>query len=74
MSKWFRDQRLTWIGEQVETAGRINLGDIQSKFNVSRATASTDLGNFRKLNPGALTYDGTARAYVRARATSPRPP
>ena len=65
MSDWFREQRLAWIKESVQIFGFINREHIVRKFGVSVPQASIDLRDFQEANPGMISYDKSAKQYLR---------
>jgi hypothetical protein len=66
MSTWFKSQRLEWIKESVWIFGFINREHIEKKFNVSTPQASLDLQDAMERWPHLMTYDRSAKRYVRA--------
>lgn len=63
---WFTDQRQRWIAETLGIFGFINREHIERKFGVSTPQASMDLREFQKRNPGAVSYDVSAKRYIAA--------
>lgn len=66
--RWFEQHRQEWIAETLRVFGFINRAHIERKFGVSTPQASLDLRTFQKNNPGAVSYDQTARCYRAALA------
>jgi len=64
---WFAQRRQDWIAETVRVFGFINREHIQKKFGVSTPQASTDLREFQRVHPGAITYDRSGKRYVAAK-------
>lgn len=62
---WFVRQRLDWIAETLRVFGFINREHLQRKFGISQPQASNDLAAFQQANPRAMTYDVSAKRYVR---------
>jgi hypothetical protein len=62
--RWFERHRQDWIAETLRVFGFINREHIEKKFGVSTPQASHDLREFQRLNPGAVTYDKSAKRYV----------
>lgn len=64
--RWAKQQRLRFIADRVLARGRVNRHEIQTEFGISQAQASVDLRDYQRLQPGVVTYDASAKAYVRA--------
>jgi len=62
---WAADQRQLFIRERLNERGYINRKDIMTQFDISVAQASLDLKRFVDENPKAITYDKTAKRYVK---------
>jgi len=66
---WFQQQRQDWIEEMLLVYGFIRRSHLMRKFGISKPQASTDLDEFNRMNPGAMRYDMTTKAYVRTERT-----
>ena len=62
--RWFKFERLRWIGEMLLVYGFINREHLMKKFYVSKPTAAKDFGDFQKRFPGYMTYDLSQKQYV----------
>lgn len=62
--RWFERHRIEWIAETLRVFGFINRQHLMKKFGVSTPQASYDLRSFQEMNPGAITYDRSAKRYV----------
>lgn len=62
--RWFEQHRMEWIAETLRVFGFINREHLERKFGVSTPQASTDLNRFMRANPGAMTYDKSAKRYI----------
>lgn len=69
---WFRARRYDFIAWRLAHLGEIRREHLMTAFGISMPQASEDLGKFKELYPGAMTYDFSAsrRCYV---ATSSKP-
>jgi hypothetical protein len=63
MANWFVQQRQDWIEETLRVFGFINREHLMTKFGISQPQASADLGRYLRDNPGAATYNLTAKRY-----------
>lgn len=61
--RWFTQHRQEWITETLRVFGFINREHIERKFGISSAQASLDLRLFQANNPGAITYNKSAKRY-----------
>lgn len=61
--RWPEEQRMNFIGERLREAGRINRGDLQTKFGVSPAQAAIDFARFLQHWPESMRYDRSAKCY-----------
>jgi hypothetical protein len=66
MSRWFEQQRQTWIAEMLTIYGYINRRHLELKFGISTPQASLDLHRFAVEHPKAVRYDLSRKCYVRA--------
>lgn len=62
--RWQVKQRMEYIRKTISEKGRINREDIVKMYEVSIQTASSDIGSFRAIYPGILTYDMRAKTYI----------
>ena len=67
MSKWFEQQRLSWIEETLQVFGYINREHLERKFGISTPQATNDLREFQRLFPHAVTYNASRKRYEPAR-------
>jgi DeoR/GlpR family transcriptional regulator of sugar metabolism len=65
MSGWFRQQRMDWIAETLRVFGFINREHLMKKFGISQPQASKDLTDYQRAHPGTVTYDLSAKRYVK---------
>lgn len=68
---WPQKQRLKFIENRLYWQGYTNRKDVQDYFGVSSPVVSNDFGEYLKLNPDAMTYDGSAKMYVAAENFKP---
>lgn len=68
--RWFEQHRMEWIAETLRVFGYINRDHLMRKFGISTPQASSDLQQFQRLNPKAMTYDQSAKRYVAERDAS----
>ncbi len=61
---WFVEKRVEWIGEMIRVYGFINREHIEKMFGISTPQASSDLREFQRRHPDAVTYDRSAKRYV----------
>ena len=61
--RWFFKHRQEWIAETIHIFGFINREHIEKKFGISTPQASIDIQRFIDANPGALTYNRSAKRY-----------
>jgi hypothetical protein len=61
---WFATQRQDWIAETLRVFGFINRDHLVRKFGISIVQASADMREYQERNPGAVTYDASAKRYV----------
>ena len=64
MARWFEQHRMEWISETLCVFGFINREHLMRKFGISMPQASNDLATFKRLNPGRIDYDLSAKRYV----------
>jgi hypothetical protein len=62
--KWFQQYRMEWIAETLRIFGFINRDHLIRKFGLSKSQAAIDFADFRRLYPGVMDYDVSARRYV----------
>ncbi len=63
--RWFESHRMEWIAETIRIFGYINREHLIRKFGISVPQASKDLAYFQRLNPQSITYDLSAKRYIR---------
>ncbi|MBN9568720.1 MAG: hypothetical protein J0H79_14060 [Alphaproteobacteria bacterium] len=61
--RWAKAQRQRWIAEMLAIYGFINREHLCRKFWISVPQASTDLREFQRRNPTAITYNASTRRY-----------
>lgn len=66
--RWGVEQRLEFIEFRLFWDGHVNRGDLMDAFGVSVNQASADLNRYIGMAPDNITYDKSARAYIRGRA------
>lgn len=69
--RWGVECKLEFIEFRLFWEGYVNRGDIIDTFNVSVNQASTDLNRYLGLAPDNMSYDKSARTYVRTSAFKP---
>ncbi|OAI43479.1 hypothetical protein AYO41_00290 [Verrucomicrobia bacterium SCGC AG-212-E04] len=69
--QWAAAERLRFIERSAFWRGLINRSDLQARFGLSPAQASSDLQRYTELNPGALTYNLKLRRYEGVPAMRP---
>jgi len=63
--RWGVERRLEFIEFRLFWEGHVNRGDLMDVFGVSVNQASTDLNRYIGMASANMTYDKSARAYVR---------
>lgn len=61
---WAENYRQGWIAETLRVFGFINRTHLMRKFGISAPQAAIDFSKFQEKNPGAMTYDTSAKRYV----------
>ena len=69
--RWGVERRLEFIEFRLFWEGHVNRGDLMEAFGVSVNQASTDLNRYIGMASTNMTYDKSARAYVRGPDFSP---
>jgi len=69
--RWGVEQRLEFIEFRLFWEGHVNRGDLMDAFGVSVNQASTDLNRYIGMAPDNMTYDKSARTYIRGSAFDP---
>ena len=69
--RWGVEQRLEFIEFRLFWEGHVNRGDLMDAFSVSVNQASTDLNRYIGMAPDNMTYDKSARTYIRGNAFDP---
>ena len=64
--RWGVERRLQFIEFRLFWEGHVNRSDLIDAFGISVPQASTDLNRYIDLAPNNMTYDKSAKAYVRA--------
>lgn len=62
---WAANYRQNWIADRLVSPGFVNRKNLSDQFGISTAQASIDLNRFMRERPGLMTYDKTAKRYVR---------
>lgn len=62
--RYFKRERMEWIGEVLRVFGFINRRHLTRKFWISQQQASADLKQFIAMYPMLLRYDGSKKCYV----------
>lgn len=65
MSKWFKNRRLEWIRETVNSSGSINRSQLEDTFDIGTAQASNDFRDAMTAWPDLMHYDKSLKRYVR---------
>lgn len=63
--RWGVEQRLEFIEFRLFWEGHVNRSDVMEQFGLSVNQASSDLNRYISLAPDNMTYDKSARTYVR---------
>lgn len=63
--RWGVERRLEFIEFRLFWEGHVNRGDLMEAFGVSVNQASTDLNRYIGMAPDNMTYDKSARTYIR---------
>jgi len=69
--RWGVGRRLEFIEFRLFWEGQVNRGDLMEAFGVSVNQSSTDLNRYIGMAPANMTYNKSARAYVRGDGFSP---
>lgn len=69
--RWGVEQRLEFIEFRLFWEGHVNRGDLMDAFGVSVNQASTDLNRYIGMAPDNMTYDKSARTYIRSSTFDP---
>jgi len=69
--RWGVERKLEFIEFRLFWEGHVNRSDIIDTFNVSVNQASTDLNRYLSLAPDNMSYDKSARTYVRTSSFKP---
>lgn len=69
--RWGVEQRLEFIEFRLFWEGHVNRGDLMDTFGISVQQASTDMNRYLGLAPANMTYDKSAKTYVRGTGFSP---
>ncbi|MBF0247211.1 MAG: WYL domain-containing protein [Alphaproteobacteria bacterium] len=69
--RWGVERRLEFIEFRLFWEGHVNRGDLIDMFGVSVNQASTDLNRYLGLAPDNMSYDKSARTYVRTAEFAP---
>ncbi len=69
--RWGVERRLEFIEFRLFWEGHVNRGDLMGAFGVSVNQASTDLNRYIGMATGNISYDKSARTYVRGESFSP---
>lgn len=69
--RWGVERRLEFIEFRLFWEGHVNRGDLMDAFGVSVNQASTDLNRYIGMAPDNMTYDKSARTYIRGSKFDP---
>lgn len=69
--RWGVERRLEFIEFRLFWEGHVNRGDLMGSFGVSVNQASTDLNRYLGMAPDNMSYDKSARTYIRGADFSP---
>ena len=69
--RWGVERRLEFIEFRLFWEGQVNRSDLIDAFGISVNQASTDLNRYLGMVPNNMTYDKSARTYVRGSVFSP---
>lgn len=69
--RWGVERRLEFIEFRLFWEGHVNRGDLMDMFGISVQQASTDLNRYLGLAPDNMSYDKSAKAYVRGSDFTP---
>lgn len=69
--RWCVEQRLEFIEFRLFWEGNVNRSDVMEQFGLSVNQASSDLNRYISLAPDNMTYDKSARTYVRGPGFKP---
>lgn len=69
--RWGIEQRLEFIEFRLFWEGHVNRGDLMKQFGVSMNQASNDLSRYIGMTTDNMSYDKSARSYVRGREFVP---
>lgn len=70
--RWSVEQRLAFIDRRLFWDAKINRSDLRDYFSISTPQASADLSHYDTAQPGNMTYDQHAKAYVTSPHFTPR--
>lgn len=70
MATWAMRQRYDWIKSRLDAGETFNRDDLVRAFTVTKQTATATISQYRDLNPGALRYDGSLKAFVKSDSLS----
>jgi len=62
--RWGVARRFEFLEWRAFWLGRVNRGDLEEHFGISKPQASTDLGLYQEVAPGNIEYDSSEKAYV----------
>ena len=69
--RWGVERRLEFIEFRLFWEGHVNRGDLMGAFGVSVNQASTDLNRYISMTSDNITYDKSARTYIRGPKFAP---
>jgi len=70
--RWGVERRLEFIEFRLFWEGHVNRGDLIDTFGISVNQASTDLNRYLGMAPDNMTYDKSAKSYVRSPEFEPQ--
>jgi hypothetical protein len=68
---WGQAKRFEFMEWRLFWTDRLNRRDLELEFGISTPQASIDLRNYQEVAPHNLTYDSTAKSYVRTEKFEP---
>ena len=68
MATWAMRQRYAWIDARLAAGEPFNRDDLVKAFTVTKQTASATIHQYQELQPDALRYDVSRKAFVRSDA------
>ncbi len=69
--RWGVERRLEFAEFRIVWDGRLNRNDITEFFGISTPQAAADISRYQELAPNNITYDKSAKCYVKGKAFKP---